>query len=91
MADDPAEDITDEFVETPEKAIPELDSRIKTIISYRKKKELCLFCGNNPHDGTDCNEDYTASDLRPEEEKQEDPRRAAVHGEGFSGCASSDA
>lgn len=61
-------------IETPEKALPEIDTRIKTIISYRKRKNLCTICGKDVHEGTDCEEDYTESDTRDEKEKQEDPR-----------------
>jgi hypothetical protein len=71
--EDPAEDITDDYVETPEKALPELDVRIKTILSYRKRKGLCAYCGKNPHED-DCNEDYTETDLRNDEEKTVEPR-----------------
>ena len=82
---DPSEDIdhciqsvaeiqlVDERTETPEKALPELDTRIKTILSYRKRKELCAYCGKNPHEG-DCEEDYTETDLRSDQEKLDDPR-----------------
>lgn len=73
LEEDPAEDITDDWVETPERALPELDVRIKTILSYRKRKELCAYCGKCQHTGQ-CEEDYTASDLRSDEEKREDPR-----------------
>jgi hypothetical protein len=88
-SEDPAEDIDDienlveeesedeeqleEYVETADRALPELDARMKTILSYRKRKGLCAYCGTDNHNG-DCEEDYTASDLRSDEEKENDPR-----------------
>jgi len=50
------------------------DKRKDTVIQYRKKKQLCLRCGLDVHEGVDCVENYESSDLRPEEEKKEDPR-----------------
>jgi len=49
------------------------DKRIKTIKSYREKKDLCLFCGTDKHT-EDCTPDYSATDLRTDEEKKSDPR-----------------
>lgn len=40
-----------------------------TIIHYREEKQLCVRCGKELHDG-DCEEDYTKSDNRTDEEKQ---------------------
>lgn len=46
--------------------------KINTIISYRKRKNLCLKCGKDIHSG-ECIEDYTKSDNRSEEEKLKRP------------------
>jgi hypothetical protein len=60
---------------TPLKVIPELDARIKTILSYRRKKSLCVECGKVDEEADhDCITDFTASDMRTEKEKKKDPR-----------------
>ena len=59
------------------------DKRKKTIEAYRRKKNLCIRCGkdfnNDRLEGCDCHnyeceKNYEKSDMRPTEEKKEDPR-----------------
>lgn len=66
-----------EYVETPEKVLVDVDARLKTIMSYRERKGLCIRCGkdkNEDCENNSCTEDYTQSDLRNETEKENDPR-----------------
>lgn len=66
--------VTDAISVTDTVSTPPNDEiRIKTIKSYREKKGLCIFCGKNEHD-SDCHPDYTESDMRSDEEKENDPR-----------------
>lgn len=46
--------------------------KIETIISYRKRKNLCLKCGHEIHSG-DCIENYEKSDNRSIEEQKSRP------------------
>jgi hypothetical protein len=49
------------------------EKRKATIRSYRKKKLLCLRCGQNVHGG-DCEVTYERTDMRPVKIKDIDPR-----------------
>lgn len=61
--------------ENESNVMPELDARVKTVISYRRRKKLCVKCGAADADTEhDCDEDYTEADRRSEDEKKADPR-----------------
>jgi len=65
-----------EIVQVPESEDLEKikeDARISTIKSYRDRKDLCINCGKEKHDG-ECEESYEKSDMRDDEEKEVDPR-----------------
>jgi len=65
----------EELAENETNVMPELDARIKTIISYRRRKQLCIRCGSvDVNVDHKCEEDYTEADRRSEEEKKADPR-----------------
>lgn len=51
---------------------------IETIIAYRKKKDLCIKCGNNIHSG-ECEEDYSKSDTRIQSEKDQRPAQVTFN------------
>lgn len=51
---------------------------IETIQSYRKKKELCIKCGNEIHSG-ECIENYSKSDTRINEEKNQRPAQVTFN------------
>jgi len=46
----------------------DFDRKIRTIISYREKKILCIRCGLEKHEGS-CNEIYNQVDNRPDRDK----------------------
>lgn len=53
----------------------EVTNAIKTVISYRDRKGLCIKCGKVDADiEHTCVEDYTHADMRTEEEKEADDR-----------------
>ena len=55
------------------------DKKKNTVISYRKRKDLCLHCGKNLHGSSECSEpDYTIADNRSDEEKVIDPRTVST-------------
>jgi len=58
--------------DTKEIKIIDLERKKKTIISYRKKKNLCVRCGKEPHNGL-CIESYDKSDTRNDDEKSNRP------------------
>ena len=67
----------------PDKQKDIRDRRKETIITYRKKKNLCIVCGkafnNDRLEGGDCHNydcepNYEKSDMRTDEEKEKDPR-----------------
>jgi len=51
----------------------DLIKKKNTIISYRKRKKLCLKCGREYHNGTKCTETYEQADNRTDIEKKERP------------------
>lgn len=57
----------------PTKISTTTNRKIKTIESYRKKKNLCIMCGRDIHKGI-CLADYLKSDMRPPEDKIKNPR-----------------
>jgi hypothetical protein len=68
-------DVSEEEKKDQEAKSLELTSKIKTVISYRGRKSLCLSCGKVDQGiEHECVEDYEQADMRSEEEKDEDPR-----------------
>ncbi len=64
----------EDYTQTDMRGIPsspitvDLKKKKDTILSYRRKKNLCVNCGKERHD-SDCNEDWNKSDNRTDAEK----------------------
>lgn len=51
----------------------DFNKKKNTILHYRKKKNLCISCGLDKHQGT-CTETFEKSDMRSQQQKEIDPR-----------------
>jgi len=75
MVVDSSKAISEQEKKDSEEKQVEITNSIKTVISYRDRKGLCIKCGKVDA-GVEhtCVEDYTHADMRTEEEKESDDR-----------------